>query len=193
MQYVIELHKADVYVKPFTRRGKFVTSYTRSDFRSRENEPERKYRITKGTDEEINREIVKKFGVKVEVPKDMQDKVNRALAHILSDYSLSFNFKNIKVEVKPLQNRFGVMKDKLYIDEETARNLNAGFIASIIRHELEHKILTKKGIASGKQENMVRYTAGLWALNKYEYMAKTNPEDAEGFKIAAIEQGLKVK
>lgn len=151
-----------------------------------------RYRDHKGTNHEHNAEIVKASKVKVITPEKYKKDVTEALAHVLESKFLSKQMEGVTVEVTSLGNRHGNMSKHLYVSQESLEQYGPGFMATIVRHELEHKILTSQGVPSSKQESRVRHTAGTWAAIKYGNMAKTNPRAAEGFKKAAIEQGVKV-
>ena len=155
------------------------------------------YRQHKGTNAAANKRAVSDSKIKVNVPEAIRVDVERALAHLIESKPLMDQMKGVTVETVSgdgSKSRIhGTMRgNKLIINPDSLKQHGAGFLAGVLRHELEHKILTDKGVSSGQQESRVRYTAGMWAAMKYANMAKTNPADAAGFKKAAIEQGIKV-
>ena len=151
------------------------------------------YNTSKGTNDDTNSKLVKSSGIKIIADGAHEKIVERALAHVISEKQLLPYFHNVKVEVANLGSRYGTMKSSLYLDSTALQSEGAGFMASVIRHEIEHKILTQQGIPSSQQEGKVRFRTGMWASMKYGFMAKTNPKDAAGFKKAAILSGVQVK
>jgi hypothetical protein len=150
---------------------------------------------SKGTDDAVNARVVKESGVKMIAPQALQRDATEALAHVIADSkSNTVVLQKITVEFKEMPGRHGTQKMKtLYISAESLRAQGPGFAASIIRHELEHKRLTDRGVSSAVQEGRVRHIAGMWAAMRYSSVATTNPRAARGFKEAALEQGVKVR
>ena len=179
--------------QPRDDQGRFGTGSGKFDAGSHA-EQRAIYKTAKGMNEENNRALLAASGVRVSAPANMQLEVERMMAHAVSDTFEAKEMSGLTVEVKPLGNRHGLSKGKtLYIDEVAIREKGAGFGASVARHELEHTLLTRQKVPSGKQEGPVRRRAGMWALVKYGSMAKTNPGDARGFKEAAELQGINTR
>lgn len=157
-------------------------------------EPVKSYKETKGTDKKVNKSLLTDSRIEMKVSDvALQEDAEEAVAHVLADKNLAEMLKGSTITVKDMGRLHGLSKGKnLYVDAADLKNRGPGFVAATIRHEVEHSMLTKKGVPSAQQERRVRYTAGLWALDKYSIMAKTNPRAAKGFKEAAKESGLKV-
>lgn len=150
------------------------------------------YRTTKGTDAAVNHALVLCSSTDISnVPTKHVPMIERALSHLLEDKFLNNTLADVKIHVIPKNpRRWGLMKGQnMYLAEDLLDN--AGKVAAVIRHELEHMVLGRKGVPSGKQENQVRVVAGMWAMIKYGNMVKTNPKDAEGFRLLARHQGYK--
>lgn len=152
----------------------------------KDTEQEKTYTDTKGTDDAVNQKLVDDAGIKITVEDTLRKDTVEALAHVIAgDKTLTAEMKGMKVEVKDLGKRYGTMKDKLYLDKSTLKKEGPGFAATVIRHELEHAILTRAKVPSSEQESRVRYKTKIWANIKEASMAKTNPRAASGFKNAA--------
>ena len=157
-------------------------------------EARKAYRKSKGIDLVVNRKLVSVCGVKIDCPKDMEELAIQAAAHIASESTEAMELSKCTLVLKPLSGKYGQSNgNRLFVDSTSVKEHGPGFAASIVRHELEHTLLTRKGIPTGKQESKVRHTAGMWAAYKYGWMAKTNPTAAKGFAHAARLQGVKVK
>lgn len=143
------------------------------------------FKTSKGTNAEVNTQLVKESGVTVKSSDAQTAVINEALAHALTDRSISEVLKGKTVEVKDLGNKYGTMKASLYIDSKTLDKEGPGFVATIIYHEAQHAILTKQGVPSSQQENRVRYKTEVWANLKAGNMALTNPAASRGFEKAA--------
>ena len=156
-----------------------------------ENQP---YNEHKGMNAAANAKLVAQYKVKVKVPEKQREAANRALSHVLSNKLLAEEMLGMLVSLEDTGRLHGrVGGGGLQISLADLEKEGPGFTAAIIRHELEHRILSKKGVSTGQQEARVQYTAGMWAALKYSILAKDGHKDAEGFKKAAILQGVKVK
>jgi len=153
------------------------------------------YKESKGLDLENNKKLIEIANVKVVCPDHLREVTERAVAHIIGDGRyLANQIYGASVNVKNLGKLYGKSKGtKLYVNQSTLEEEGAGFGATIIRHEIEHTILTNQGIPSGKQEHKALHAGGMFAARKYGSMAITNPKDALGFKKAAQVSGIKVK
>jgi hypothetical protein len=160
--------------------------------------PHREFRqVSKGTDKELNHQIVEESGIKLSYPEGMKDDAEEAVAHVVADIGTKdaeTYLRGTSIEVKELKGLHGLHKGKkLYVSAQSLREDGPGFGASVIRHELEHRKLSAMNVPTGQQENRVRQTAGSWAAMRYSSMATTNPRAAKGFLKAAREQGIKIK
>lgn len=149
-----------------------------------------KYRESKGTSKSDNLAVIEASGVSIKAPKGLEDESIEALAHVVGDGKFTAKLlSKMTVDVKELsRNVHGTSKRGLIlVNAESVKEHGPGFGAAIIRHELEHAVLTAKGIPNAQQEHRVQHTTATWATIKEAGMAKTNPVAAEGFRVAAKE------
>jgi hypothetical protein len=144
------------------------------------------YKISKGTDAAVNHALVEAAGIKVSASPELQATTERALAHVVQDKRLGKVLAGVQVEVTELSGVYGTSRGgKIYIDSKTLKREGPGFGAVVIRHELEHTIMTQEKVPSGQQETRARERARAWGDERAAYMWKTNHADALGLKKAA--------
>lgn len=151
------------------------------------------YRQSKGTNAEHNSALVAAAGIKAKGPVALKAQTEEAIAHVVESRILAQHLAGMTINVTELGKGYhGHSKgSSLEVSAESLRVHGPGFAATIVRHEMEHTLLTRQGIPSGQQESRVRYTAGTWARQVYSGLAKTNPVAGAGFKQAAFDQGVK--
>lgn len=157
------------------------------------------FKETQGTDHAVNAALLKEAGVKVDGAASAAEDLATAAAFVAQDLALREPLRGTTIGV--LSGKLGTglhgrhKGNTLYVSAESLRQHGPGFVAGIIRHELEHKILTARGVPSAAQESQVRFKAGLWAGLQGSSMAliERNPRVAEGLRKAAEEQGHKVR
>lgn len=147
-----------------------------------------RFKRTKGTSAEVNSLVVKEKLPKTKITCKSSELpvIEEALAHLASDNSLARELNGKPVLVSDMGKKYGrVGSGGVMVDRATLEKEGAGFVATVVRHELEHILLSRKGVPSGQQESRVRYTTRVWAQLKASTMMKTNPTTARGFLRAA--------
>lgn len=136
--------------------------------------------------------VVANANVKIDAPQHLIEHANEAVAHVVSDKALAGAMSGKTVVVKPMPNVHGTSRgDKIYVDQATLEQHGPGFGAAVVRHELEHDILTRAGVPTGKQEERVRDATAAWGRWKHASLQAGNPRAAEGIKKAVLVSGRK--